>query len=218
MGDLDFNVTEALAGIPELMRRYEQGTAVQRAIVHAGVDARRLGSREHFTMQYFRDAAPGYLAGGSAAIEANDAIDAALDDLIRRTGPADRSTAPLLLVNDANNPMGWAADIADYLYEHLSARRRAERVPSSVWETLIRGVSDPVDAARLMASALDRLLYCYALPLRRRFADAGIQLHDDRLDHLLGARNGSMNSAAWRWLVTSRRPTGWPKFWRHVVR
>jgi hypothetical protein len=45
----DYNVTEVLAGAPQLIRRYEQASPEQKAVLHAAVDARRLGIQAPLT-------------------------------------------------------------------------------------------------------------------------------------------------------------------------
>ena len=63
--------------------------------------------------------------------------------------------------------------VADYLLQHATRERRSARVPASTWDALLSHHGDHVDVQRLADSAEGRLLYCYAIPLYRRVADAG---------------------------------------------
>lgn len=63
--------------------------------------------------------------------------------------------------------------VADYLIQHASQERRYARVPASTWDAAISYIRDADDAARLAASARNRLVYCYAIPLYHRAANLG---------------------------------------------
>ncbi|MFE2970434.1 hypothetical protein ACFXKC_43695 [Streptomyces sp. NPDC059340] len=54
-------VAQDLAGAPELVRRYEQGTPSVRALLEAAMDARRLGVGLHLPQAFLIDAATDYL-------------------------------------------------------------------------------------------------------------------------------------------------------------
>jgi hypothetical protein len=65
--------------------------------------------------------------------------------------------------------------MADYL-EQVGRQRAAERsYPPLVWQESAARVETPLDAGRLRAASVDRLLYCHAIPLLRRAAQAGVQ-------------------------------------------
>ncbi|WP_371594539.1 hypothetical protein [Streptomyces virginiae] len=54
-------VTQYLAGVPDLMDRYNAARGVTLALIHAAMDARRLGAGLHVPLDWLADAAPGYL-------------------------------------------------------------------------------------------------------------------------------------------------------------
>lgn len=85
----DFNVTEVLAGAPELIRRYERGTPEARAVLEAAVDAGRVGVESPMSADLLRDGARGYL---SAARPDDRWFEPALAELTR----LDRSTSLLI--------------------------------------------------------------------------------------------------------------------------
>ncbi|MEV0330051.1 hypothetical protein AB0H63_26890 [Micromonospora echinospora] len=182
VADRHFNVTEVLAGAPEIMRRYEQGTPSQQAILHAAVDARRLGVQAPLTIELLAAAARGH--PGTVAPDDDWAV-AAVRELSRRTGPTDRSTAPLLAIPDPTRRSVVGYDVADYLLQRLTESRRDQRIPAVTWDALLEHVADPDDAARLARSARNRLLRRYAIPLFQRAADAGRASSADDLADLL---------------------------------
>lgn len=53
-------VTQYLAGVPYLMDRYDAARGATRALIHAAMDARRLGAGLHIPLDWLADA-PGYL-------------------------------------------------------------------------------------------------------------------------------------------------------------
>jgi hypothetical protein len=61
--DASSSVTQYLAGGPDLLRRWETAGPTQRAVIHAAMDARRLGHREEFSEVFLRDIARCYLEG-----------------------------------------------------------------------------------------------------------------------------------------------------------
>jgi hypothetical protein len=177
----DYGVTEVLAGAPQLMRRYEQASEEQQAVLNAAIDARRLGIQAPLTKALLRAAVGGYLS----TLHSDDTwLDPVLADLIQ----PDRATAPLIpVLNQAKREIvGYT--VADYLLQHASRERRSVRVPASTWDAALRHIRNPDDASRLAHSARYRMLYCYAIPLYRRAADAGNTWAARPLADLLTAR------------------------------
>ena len=170
LADRDYNVTEMLAGAPQLIARYEQASEEQKAVLKAAIDARRLGIQAPLTEKLLCAAARGYLS----TLHPDDTwLDPALAELTRHDRLQDHATAPLIGVpnEQKREPLGYT--VADYLLQHASRKRRDKRVPASTWDAFISHVRDRADAARLADSARNRLLYRYAIPLYRHAADAG---------------------------------------------
>jgi hypothetical protein len=119
--DPHFNVTEVLAGAPELDRRYKQASEEQRAMMDAAVDARRLGIQGPLPTGLLRDAARGYFE----TVHADDAWFApAIAELTRQ----DRATAPLIPVSHGDRRSLDGYTVADYLLQRLSRERRYKRL------------------------------------------------------------------------------------------
>ena len=57
----DGQVTQYLAGVPELLARYRHAPAAAKALIHAAMDARRLGHRTALPHALIEAAAPAYL-------------------------------------------------------------------------------------------------------------------------------------------------------------
>jgi hypothetical protein len=164
VNDRDYNVTEALAGARETMRRYQQGTDAHRAVVHAAVDARRLGVQAPLTSDLLKAAARGYLT----AVYGDEAwFDHALGELTSYTGPQDRATAPLIAVANSERTAIVGYTVADYLLQQLTRQRRSSRLSSVTWQAFIDHTHDPDDILRLADRAANQLLYRQAEALVR---------------------------------------------------
>lgn len=198
LADPDYNVTEVLAGARELVRRYEQATEEQQAILHAAIDARRLGIQAPLTEQLLAAAAQGYL---TTVHPDNTWFPTTLTELIIKERPQDRATAPLIPEvdpdGDKRTVLGYT--VADYLLQRLTRHRRSTRLSAVTWRALIDHIGDTDDAddrIRLTLSADHRLLYCYAEPLYRHFAHAGDTYAAGRLVDLLVNRKGPADEMA----------------------
>ncbi len=170
LADRDFNVTETLAGAHELVRRHESGTEEQKAVLHAAVDARRLGIQAPLTGPMLAAAARGHLD----TVHPDDTwFGPALTELTSRGRPQDRSAAPLIAVPNADRTAVVGYTVADYLLQRLTRQRRTQRLPAVTWQALIDHTGDREDVLALAESAANRLLYRQAEALLRPLADAG---------------------------------------------
>ncbi|MCA1648128.1 MAG: hypothetical protein LC797_22610, partial [Chloroflexi bacterium] len=186
LADRNYNITEVLAGARELVRRYEQATEEQQVILHAAIDARRLGIQAPLTKRLLVAAGRGYLT----TLHPDDAwFPPALAELTSSDRPRDRATAPLIPVPnpDHSTVLGYA--VADYLLQQLARKRRSTRLSAVTWHALIDHTDNQYDLLRLALNADDRLLYCYAEPLYRRLAAVGQTYAAHRLADLLVKRN-----------------------------
>lgn len=162
----DFNVTEVLAGAPELVRRYERGTPEERAVLEAAVDASRLGVESPLTADLLREAARGYLN----SVQPDDRwFGPALTELTR----LDRSTSLLIPVLGDNRRAVIGYRVADYVRQQVGNDRRRERVLDSLWRALAAYVDDPKDVRRVGYQADLRGRYGYSAQLARALAAAG---------------------------------------------
>ncbi|MDQ1678685.1 MAG: hypothetical protein QOC93_3829 [Actinomycetota bacterium] len=185
VADRNYNVTEVLAGAPQIMRRYQQATDTQKAIVHAAVDARRLGIRGPLTAELLCAAARGYLT----TVQPEDTwFDQALAELTHTGRRDDRATAPLIEIADAEHKAVTGYTVTDYLLQHLSRHRRSHLLSAVTWQALTDHTGDPGDLRRLADSAEPRLLYQQAEALYTAAADAGDTVAGLRLAYMLAAQ------------------------------
>ena len=187
VADRDYNVTEVLAGAPQLVARYEQASDDQQAVLNAAIDARRLGILAPLTEGLLRAAARGYLS----TLHPDDTwLPAALTELTRHDRPQDHATAPLIQVFNEEKSEILGYTVADYLQQRLTRQRRSTRLSAVTWRALIDHTHDD-DLFRLAVLADRRLLYRYAEPLYRHFVDSvGSTYAAYRLADLLVERNG----------------------------
>jgi hypothetical protein len=160
-------------------------------MLSGALDAARLGARAPLSIDFLRAAAPGYLTSQQQAEAPSNWFKRAR---AYATGKLHGAAAALTPAGaDMGQVAGYSA--ADYLIQYVSRERRYARVPASTWDAILGHISDPADVARLADSASDRLLYCYAIPLYRRAADAGDRFADGHLAELL-ANRGDLDGAA----------------------
>jgi hypothetical protein len=177
-------VTQYLAGVPDLLERYAGpgGDPYGQAVITAAVDATRLGYFSPLPAALLQEAAVGYLTDQQRATSIESWRDSALSwaaDELRGAVRALRPVPP----PEGTGVAGYK--VADYLDQHAGRERRYRRVPASVWDAVLGGIPDPVDAVRLADSARDRLLYGYAIPLYRHAADVGDEHAGKQLAELL---------------------------------
>jgi hypothetical protein len=157
-----YGLTEVLAGVPTLMRRYAEATDGLRALVHAAVDARRLGVVSPLTATCLREAGRAHLRD----VHTDDRWFADALDLLDLSAVFVPVPAP-----DRLGVVGY--DLAGYLAQHVLRDRRREPVPELVWTVLAAETTDEADLARLADAATHRHIHRVAIPLWCRLAAAG---------------------------------------------
>ncbi|MFF5306730.1 tetratricopeptide repeat protein [Streptomyces sp. NPDC013161] len=179
VADRDYNVTEALAGARQIMRRYQQATDLNQAVIHAAIDARRLGIQGPLTRELLCAAARGYFT----TVEPDDAwFERALAELSSSSRRDDRATAPLIPLPTADRRAVLGYTVADYLQQRLAWRRRSEQLSAITWQALVEHTVDLDDRLRLADGAYRRLVYGAAETLYRALApgncEAALELAD----------------------------------------
>jgi hypothetical protein len=161
------------------------------AVLTAALDVTRLGGRAPLPVDLLRVAAPGYCTSAQQAQAPPDWFERALAYATGKLHGAAAALSPA-----GAGVMGQVAGytVADYLLQHASRERRPARMPASTWDALLSHIRDPADAAWLALSAERRLLYCYAIPLYRHAADAGVRAAALQLARLLAGR-GDLDEA-----------------------
>ncbi|MFE7403673.1 helix-turn-helix domain-containing protein, partial [Streptomyces sp. NPDC057557] len=180
-------LAQDLAGAPELLRRYEEGTPAARAILEAAMDARRLGVGLDLGQSFLTDAAADYLTDTDFQNLNEDWAEAAYAELAR---PVHGKQAPLSRTRQrpARHPPtiapappqpgpvspGPVFRLADYLEEHGRTTRLHLCPPASFWHAAhTHLLNSPDDIYRLSRAAYFRYRLQWAHHLRQRAADAG---------------------------------------------
>jgi hypothetical protein len=181
----DRQVTQYLAGVPVLMARYHAAPAIARALIHAAMDARRLGAGPHIPLAWLADAAPGYLTDTEWNTTGDDWLARALDYLttpcngisgiltpVRTTAPRNqRGRRPAAVAGraagrSAREAQGPHYQLADYL-DQYGRRHRTDQIPPIDFWTAAATHAHPADLTALGYAAWNRGLYRDAAQLHK---------------------------------------------------
>ncbi|MFF8333153.1 tetratricopeptide repeat protein, partial [Streptomyces cacaoi] len=174
-------VTQDLAGAPELLRRYENGSPAAQALLQAAMDARRLGVGLHLPQAFLIDAATGYLTDTDYDHLTDDWAEIAFAELAKRVHG---KQAPLrrVRVRPPKTPLpiapptptsGPVFRLADYLEQHGRETRRLTCPPASFWHAAHTNLSNPDEVDKLANAAYFRHRLQWAHHLKRHAVDVG---------------------------------------------
>ncbi|MEE1943289.1 hypothetical protein V1L54_28450, partial [Streptomyces sp. TRM 70361] len=181
----DGQVTQYLAGVPVLMARYDAARGITRALIHAAMDARRLGAGPHLPLAWLADAAPGYLTDtewNKWNITGDDWLAQTLDYVtqdcngilgiltpVKTTIPRNQrptSATGRAAGQPAREAQGPHYQLADYL-DQYGRRHRADQIPPIDFWTAAAAHAHPRDLTALGDAAWDRGLYRDAAQLHK---------------------------------------------------
>jgi hypothetical protein len=174
----DGQVTQFLAGAPEVMARYRNAPPAARAVIDAAVDARRLGHGPALPLALLADAAPGYLSDAEWDALGDNWLEQAI---AYASKPCNGARGPITPIRPRTG-LGRARRgeravevryrLADYLEQAGRLERDGQLPPAQFW-----------DAAAFHATGRDRLgigesaarlgLYRHAASLWGRSAASG---------------------------------------------
>ncbi|WP_411153055.1 hypothetical protein [Streptomyces sp. A30] len=209
----DGQITQYLAGVPFLMDRYRAAPPATRALVHAAMDARRLGAGPHIPLAWLAEAAPSYLSDTEWAQTHDDWLQTAL-----AYGTAPAKGIPGILVpvktrasrgqrtRAGTRPAAGQSiqaahepryQLADYLDQH-GRRVRADQIPPVDFWTAATAHAHGGNLTALGNAAWTRGLYRDAAQLYKRAtaqgdARAGIRL----VEALHAVHPGDDQAANW---------------------
>ena len=180
----DGRIAQYLAGAPELLRRYHDASPAAKAVLHAAMDARRLGAGVSLPRGLLADAAMDYLRPDADDALDGDGLERALAELAK---PVHGDLAPLRQVRPRSPqappaagrpagpppPAGPLYRLADYLEQHGREHRRTMCPPASFWHAAHTRLTDAGNLRRLADAARDRLRLHWAAALYQRATDAG---------------------------------------------
>jgi hypothetical protein len=210
----DGEVTQFLAGVPELLARYRNAPPAAKALIHAAMDARRLGHGPALPHAFLAAAAPDYLSDSEWDAEGDDWLEQALAHtaapckgvpgpltrIRNRPGRSDRSEPSRR--DDQSSSSGIARvsgpvyRLADYLNQYGRRERSATIPPAGFWAAANR--VQPRDQSALADAAYDRGLWRAAAGLRKHATARG----DTRA-------TASLVTSMHRLDPADHRPAGW---------
>ena len=197
----DRQVIQFLAGAPELLARYRNAPPAAAAVIHAAMDARRLGTRRALPHAFLEAAAPGYLTGSDWDalpenwLEQAFLYTAAPCQGVR--GPLTRIRPRLPYADDPDFCTGPTYLLADYLDQHGRSARRNQIPPAAFWDAVARH-AHPGDMAVLGVAAFDRSLYRYAAQLyKHAIAHSKIPAASPLVELLHRLHPGDLRPASW---------------------
>jgi hypothetical protein len=168
----DGQITQYLAGVPELLNRYNgpSGYPYGQAIITAAMDAARLGHASPLPVALLQDAAVGYLTDPQRTASIESWWDKALDWAKHELRGAVRAMQPV------PPPAGTGEDgyqVADYLDQYGRRTRQDLLGPTSLWDALAAHAFGASDLARLAQAASDRGMWRRAAALWTTAAGLG---------------------------------------------
>jgi uncharacterized protein YidB (DUF937 family) len=162
----DGQVIQFIAGAGELLARYRNAPAAAKALIHAAMDARRLGMGRALSHAFLEAAAPGYLTDAEWDQLGDDWLEQALAYAAAPCkgvrGPLTRIRPRPDVVPPAHHRTGPTYQLADYLDQHGRRTRRGQLGPASIWDALATHAASAEDLDRLGEFARDCGLYRHA--------------------------------------------------------
>jgi hypothetical protein len=215
-GAQDGQIIQFLAGVPELLARYRNAPPAAEALIHAAMDARRLGMGIALPRAFLEAAAPGYLTDTEWDALDDDWLKRALDytaeDAKAVRGPLTRirlrpvrpgaggsgsqNSDEQLAGGQASTAGGPLYRLADYLDQHGRTDRKGQIPPPGFWDAAAAHAF-PADQAALGYAAHARGLYRAAAQLRKNAAARG------NLESVFYLADPS------HWLLGDARPVRW---------
>ncbi|MEO3861422.1 helix-turn-helix transcriptional regulator [Acrocarpospora sp. B8E8] len=171
----DGQIAQYLAGVPVLLARYIQARSATTALIHAAMDARRLGAGPHLPLALLAGAAPSYLTDAQWQQTGEDWLQHALDYVIQpcngipgilvpvKSGtPRNQRTRPVAhhaAARPRSSPgPGALYRLADYLDQH-GCRHRVDQIPPIDFWASAATHAHPADLTALGHAAWNRGLY-----------------------------------------------------------
>ena len=148
----DGQVTQYLAGVPDLRDRYNGpgGDPYGQAIITAAMDATRLGHASPLPAALLQEAAVGYLTGPQRTASIESWRDTALAWAVTELNGAVRALQPV------PPPSGTGVagyQVADYLDQYGRRTRQDHLGPASLWDALTAHATSASDTTRLAQAA-----------------------------------------------------------------
>jgi TPR repeat protein len=199
-------VTQFLAGTPELLRRYARAPAEMKAVIHAAMDAYRLGAARLLPEPFLHRAATGYIEERVwERVGSGPWFESAIDWLGRPAlgVPGPVSHVPPRPVNRLTSHRMYR--LADQLTELAAIQRRNDVPPPAMWQAAQEHIDDPAVLTAMARSASDRAYYRIAASLALNAAERGSEEAGQILANL--AQRQGRNDVAMAWRLWCARST-----------
>ena len=173
-GAQDGQVIQFLAGAPVLQARYRNAPPAAAALIHAAMDARRLGMRPALPHAFLEAAAPGYLTDSEWNQLADDWLEQALT---YTAAPCKGIRGPLTRMRlrptagTGDSPTICDSESTYWLADYLDQQGRATRcdqIPPAAFWTAAASHAHPGDLGALGYAAYRHGLYRAAARLHKR--------------------------------------------------
>ncbi|GAA0232650.1 hypothetical protein GCM10010492_34270 [Saccharothrix mutabilis subsp. mutabilis] len=194
-------ITQSLAGAPELLDRWRTAPRAAEAVLRTAVDVRRLGYSEDLSARFLAQGALAYLNEVDVDQLGEDWFERALGYATRLCKGA---PGPLIR-HPAGTDRAPLYRLHDYLYQQGKQDRERERCPAGLWDVLVEHVTGVDDLVTLAEQAQQRGLYAVAARLADRalgVASDGSGAATARAMRLLGwlheQRAATAEAVAWR--------------------
>ncbi|MFJ7990427.1 hypothetical protein [Streptomyces sp. NPDC096351] len=155
-GATERRVTQFLAGVPAMLDRYEHAQPAARAVIHAAMDARRLGCGTDLPAAFLEHAGTGYLSPSSLDTLSDDWFDEALAYLGHRVTGDEALLRCVRRHAIGSSHTGRSYRLADYMEQHGRRERRRLCPPRSFWDAALHHLSRRADLGALGSAAEGR--------------------------------------------------------------
>jgi hypothetical protein len=194
-------VAQFLAGVPGLLARYRYAPPAARALIHAAMDARRMGMRPTLPYAFLELAAPGYLTDYEWDQLAEDWLEQALAYTAASTMGIPGPLTRIRPRPDPRDPSSIRDDrpayqLADYLDQIGRSDRRDQIPPASFWAAAT-GNAHPGDLATLGYAAQSRGLYRVAAQLLKHAIAGDPYPAPDLINNLHSLHPADQRPASW---------------------
>ncbi|MGW4882228.1 tetratricopeptide repeat protein [Streptomyces sp. NPDC004262] len=130
-------ITQYLAGVPALLERYRTASPAAKAIIHAAMDARRLGHTEGLTLPFLEEAASGYLTDQQFDSISENWLEESLTYLATPTRGANGALTRMRSRPGQTEPGPLRYRLSDFLDQTGRDERRSLCPPLGFWNAAL---------------------------------------------------------------------------------
>ncbi|MER6358033.1 transcriptional regulator [Streptomyces sp. NPDC001634] len=166
-------ITQYLAGVPALLERYRTASPGAKAVIHAAMDARRLGHSEGLPLPFLEEAAIGYLTDQQFDNVSENWLEESLAYLAAPTRGARGALTRMRSRPGQTDPDPLRYRLADYLDQTGQSQRRSLCPPQGFWNAALNHLSASDDLLALGRAAEERWRLRLASALYTKAAAVG---------------------------------------------